>query len=201
MDSNKARDPNEPWIQLHSGKPFFFLDPGAEDIDIKDIAYGLSAEPRFAGQSKRSEDGYVYSVAQHCYLASYLIGAIISCESSDLAIKKFSLTMLLHDAAEGYIKDIPTPIKKVITGYKEIENRIIQTIFNKFGIEEYYPFPPMINQVDAIMLATERRDLMQVPDIPWGYSEQIKPADIKIVPMSPETSRKLFLRRFHELTV
>jgi len=56
------------WIQTYTGKPFWILEPHADDIDIVDIAHALSMLCRYNGHTKR-----FYSVAEHCYLLSFAV--------------------------------------------------------------------------------------------------------------------------------
>jgi len=56
------------WIQVHSGRQFWPLDPRAEEIDIGDIAHALSLVCRFTGHVKE-----FYSVAQHSVLVALTV--------------------------------------------------------------------------------------------------------------------------------
>lgn len=104
-------------IRTFSGIYFDILNPRPEMVFIEDIAHSLSMQPRFAGHTKR-----FLSVAEHC---------INCCNRSISAMK---LEALLHDAAEAYILDIPSPIKRAIPDIYEIENRIYLAISQRFGI-------------------------------------------------------------------
>jgi len=77
------------FIQTYSGKRIDFENPDPDQIDIVDIAHGLSNLCRFSGQSK-----YFYSVAQHSFYVS-------------LVCKENKLQALLHDATEAYMADVP----------------------------------------------------------------------------------------------
>jgi hypothetical protein len=90
-------------------------NPKPEQICIEDIALGLSRECRFGNQTK-----HPYYVAQHSVLVSSLVRPEIK------------LRALLHDASEAYIKDIPSPLKHSMISYYEIEERLMNVIFQKF---------------------------------------------------------------------
>jgi hypothetical protein len=113
------------------------LDP--DSICIEDIARGLSNTARFAGQL----DGFL-SVAQHsCLVASEVRLA-------------YKLTALLHDAAEAYIGDMPSSFKKLMPDFKNYENKIMQAIADKYGIE--YPLPMEVKSMDKKMLSIEWKE-------------------------------------------
>lgn len=185
---------NVDWIQTHSGKSFNFLNPSIYDISISDIAYGLSSESRFAGQSVRSRKGYVYNVATHSLWASLLGQRYYNLDP------KTCLCLLLHDSAEAYIKDIPSPIKKHLIGYDKLEFNLLSIIFETYGLSDCLPFSPIVKEIDARMLATEKRDVMGDCSVEWSPEyTKYQPTQFKVKPVSPEKSRKQFLRRFLNL--
>ena len=42
--------------------------------------------------------------------------------------------MFLHDTAEAYLSDIPTPVKKMLPEYLNIEDSILKAIYEYFDI-------------------------------------------------------------------
>jgi uncharacterized protein len=166
------------WIQTFSGKRFYPLDPRPEDVDIIDIAHALSMNCRFNGHVN-----HFYSVAQHCFIASFF------CPDH--------LWALMHDAAEAYLTDIPRPIKPSLTNYQEIEDTLLQTIAVRFGLP--WPVPESIKEIDNRMLVTERRDLMTLTDYDWGI--KAKPLPEVIIPLPITVVKQHFLHRFKELSI
>lgn len=170
------------WAQTFTGKQFWPLDPQTEDINIKDIAHGLSNQCRFNGHSKE-----FYSVAQHCILVSKIT-------KSDQ-----SLAALLHDASEAYIGDIVSPLKRFLPKeFKEIEVKIEEIINKKFNITNIDH--NHIKNADKIALVTEMRDVMGPPPKKWNEEGFFTPHSEKIIPLSPKEAEKEFLNRFYELT-
>jgi 5'-deoxynucleotidase YfbR-like HD superfamily hydrolase len=109
-----------------------------DDIDIIDIAYGLSNVGRFAGQVP------FYSVALH------------SIEVSKLVPDDLKLSALLHDATEAYIGDIVSPIKARLIEYVELEKYIMSIIIKKWQIN---PYDIIIKNADKICLENEKVSL------------------------------------------
>jgi uncharacterized protein len=173
----------EAFIRTYSGKRFFPLAPRVEDVDIQDIAQGLSNVCRFVGHTRE-----YFSVAQHC------------CQVSDLLLplgNEAAFSGLLHDSAEAYLQDIPSPLKKteVFAEYRIAEARLESVIRIRFGL------PPggwheKVKEADQIALATEMRDLMPGEDY---KNLSVKPVEHRIVPLRPSRAKQEFLRRFERL--
>lgn len=140
------------WIQTYTGQTYWPIDPRAEEVDIRDIAHALSLICRFNGHCMR-----FYSVAEHsvhCYRA---------------AVRDYpehATWALLHDAAEAYLCDLPRPVKRSITGYKDLELLNEQAIAVKFGLPTP-TVPPEVKLIDNRMLAIEAIELLSVPPIDW----------------------------------
>lgn len=169
------------WILTHSGKHFDYADPQPDQIDILDIAHGLSNEARYAGQTRA-----FYSVAQHSVIASQIVEP------------RFAREALLHDATEAYCKDIPRPLKELLPDYQAIELRVDAVIRDKYRLPECTSVP--VKRADLVMLATEKRDLMTPDDTPWPIIYGVPPLPRKIIAVNAARSLSQFLRRWVELT-
>lgn len=172
------------WILTSTGKHFDFADPQPEQIDIIDIANGLSKQCRFSGQCRE-----FYSVAQHSVLVSKLVVGPL----------ELALEGLLHDAAEAYCQDIPSPLKELLPDYNSVEKRVQKIINAKFGIEHHPQRSYPVFQADLQLLATERRDLMPDDDTPWPILHGIKPMRERIEALGPKEAFWEFLQRFNLL--
>lgn len=166
------------FIELYSGRAFYFMEPTEEDFDIEDIAHTLSLLCRFGGHCSS-----FYSVADH------------SIRCSEKAPHGRKLEALLHDAAEAYIVDMPRPIKYALQGYRDIEGVIDLVMRKKFGLPEKMSHE--VHLIDDKMLATERRDLMKKTTNVWTFLPS--PYDDKIIPRTSEQAQKDFLNKFQEL--
>lgn len=123
-------------IFTYTGKRVDFLSLRSEDISILDIAHSLSNLCRFAGHTRD-----YYSVAEHSVRVSFLLP------------DHLKLAGLLHDAAEAYLVDLPTPLKKLLPGYTNIESAVERTLFKHFGLP--LELPNEVKEADQQMLAQE----------------------------------------------
>lgn len=170
------------WILTSTGRRLDFSFPAAEQIDIIDIANGLSKCCRFSGQCRA-----FYSVAQHSVLVSELVA------------RPAALAALLHDAAEAYTGDFPSPLKDLIPDAQSVETEIMRAVHEHFGLWVSPADQQAIKHADLIMLATERRDLMPHDAEPWPCLDGVIPRLAKIEPWSHDTAWKLFIERFNFL--
>ena len=107
-----------------SGRRFDPLMMTPEDVVLEDIAHALSLLCRGGGQLK-----YFYSVGQHC------INCMKEAEARGWS-PRMQLACLLHDASEAYISDIIRPVKVHLSNYMEIEEHIMDKIWQRFGLDE-----------------------------------------------------------------
>lgn len=177
-------DSNEPWILSYTGKKINFTSPNVNDIDIVDIAHSLSMLCRFGGHTNR-----FYSVAEH------------SVHVSKLVPKSRRLEALLHDAAEAYLVDIPTPIKNYMPNYKRMEDHLLRVIYQKFGISTSGDYGP-IHYADRQMLLAEKEVLLYDPNKLWApfdvNSVEIPKVDFYFA--TPSKAESIFLDTFDYLT-
>lgn len=173
------------WGLTFTGRRFWLLSPEPRDIFIIDIAHNLSRMNRYNGGTTGE---FGYSVAQHSFLASYLVEP------------KYQLATLLHDASEAYIGDVISPLKKLLGGrYRAIENGIMDAVAARYGFVYDEETERAVKKADNIMLATEVRDI--VPGHILRYEPTEKPMYTKVVPIEPEMAKTMFLLRFAELAI
>lgn len=167
------------WMQTFLGRQFWPLDARAEEVHVIDIAHSLSQQCRFAGHCNE-----FYSVAEHSVRVS------LACDEED------ALWGLLHDAAEAYLVDLPTPVKRSMAAYTEIETRLQVVLSERFGLS--VAMPASVKRADAVLLATEARDLMAKPPADWFPMPP--PQQEKIRPMTSKQAKDAFLTRFFLLS-
>ncbi len=180
-----------------SGRRLDLLDPSPLDIEIEDIAHGLSRVARWNGQTAGD---WAFSVAQHCLLVEQLIGRL-----RPKAPGPWRLAALLHDAPEYVIGDLITPFKGAVgLDYKALEQRLLAAIHLRFGLPADPPetLKRLVRRADRAAAYLEATQLA-------GFSEAeatriirrprgIDPVPLKPVP--PAEAKALYLARFATLT-
>ena len=184
------------WQRMLSGRRLDLLDPSPFDVEIEDIAHGLSRVARWNGQTSGD---WAYSVAQHSVLVERVVGLL----DRDLP-QRWRLATLLHDAAEYVIGDMITPFKAVVgPNYKTIEADLMRAIHLRVGLPAELPAPvaKLIKRADRIaayleatqlagFAATEARGVFGAPRVG---------ADIRIEPMSTNEAKQRYIDRFRLL--
>ena len=170
-----------PTILLRSGNYFDLQDPSASRFEVTDIAHALSNICRFTGHTQ-----HFYSVAEHSVLCSYLVP------------HEDRMIALMHDAAEAFIGDVSSPLKKMLPDYKAIERRVEEHVFSTLGLP--YPFPPSVKKADRIMLRLEQSQLMRNEDR-WEGTEDGEglPDGQYLRCRTPAVAMSAFMARFYEL--
>ena len=120
------------WQKMLSGRRLDLLDPTPVDIEIEDIAHGLSFVARWNGQTLGD---FAYSVAEHSLLVEELYRRL-----NPKAPVKWQLAALLHDAPEYVIGDMISPVKNAVgPGYGELDQRLTAAIHIRFGLPATLP--------------------------------------------------------------
>lgn len=179
------------WIRTFSGGRFYPLDPREREIRAEDFAHALSNLCRFTGHVRE-----FYSVAQHCLGVSLWVEEEAHRQGLGLlAEERLALEGLLHDASEGYLNDVATPVKRqpALAGYRAAEERLQRVIARKYGLPEIET--PLVKRGDQVLLVTEARDLL-VGGLEGFGQYDVEPLRDRIDPMSPREAERAFLDRF-----
>jgi len=147
-----------------------------EDIDLVDVVRALSNQCRYGGQLER-----FYSVAQHSLLVCD--ECIREAHRRRLPWRdRFELAWwgLMHDAAEAYLVDLPTPVKSRMLAYEAAEAAALAAIAEKLGLR--WPMPDFVVEADHRVLASEMRCLRGDADLPYEPVPEIT----MIVPIAPD---------------
>tara|TARA_R110000851_G_scaffold316577_1_gene479765 strand:- start:861 stop:1226 length:366 start_codon:yes stop_codon:yes gene_type:complete len=71
--------------------------------------------------------------------------------------EELAFAALMHDAAESYVADLPTPLKAMCPSYREIEARVEAVIANKYQISSEWH--KQVKEIDLMMLKAEKDQL------------------------------------------
>jgi len=120
------------WQRMLSGRRLNLLDPSPIDIEIEDIAHGLSRVARWNGQTGGD---WAFSVAQHSLVVEEIFRRLrpgaepTACRAA-----------LLHDAPEYVVGDLITPFKNAVgLDYRALERRLLQAIHIRFALPARLP--------------------------------------------------------------
>jgi len=109
----------------------------------------------------------------------------------------------LHDSAEAYIGDIPSPVKHLFSGIKDIENNLLNMIYSKLT-NISVPLSEKrildIKTADLTLLYTELNSFMskkhKLPQLPKNF--KVIP-DFEFKFLEPKKALKLFVDKYFEL--
>lgn len=187
------------WQRMLSGRRLDLLDPSPLDVEIEDIAHGLSRVARWNGQTRGE---HAFSVAQHSLLVEAIAGAL----QADLAAPA-RLVVLLHDAPEYVIGDIISPFKAAVgDAYKSVEGRLQAAIHLRFGLPAS-PAAPLLklakraDRLAAFHEATRLAGFQREEALAFFGPVEPLPRAIEtfLEPWSVGEAQAVFLARFREL--
>lgn len=164
------------WMELQHGR--FYPDaPERSSYDINDIAHALSLICRYAGHGR-----FFLSVAQHCVEVEQAV------RPRSLRLRRWAL---LHDAAEAYVVDMPSPVKHLpqMKPYRDLEARVLASIAREFGLD--MPEPPEVKRADRRVGRAEA-ELLGLLRSDWpNYDMAPLPHELK--PLTPMEAEQQFL--------
>lgn len=124
-------------IECASGAVLDFARPEPALIRARDVARGIATRYRYAGHTP----GGLYTVAEHSIIVSFCVP------------EAHARRALVHDGAEGYGVDMPSPIKNLpeLDGYRALEDGVQRACLEAFGVD------PDDAAGNAIVLDADRR--------------------------------------------
>ena len=186
------------WQKMLSGRRLDLLDPTPGDIEIEDIAHGLSFVARWNGQTLGD---FAYSVAEHSLLVERLHARI-----APRAAAKWRLAALLHDAPEYVIGDMISPVKHAVgPDYDALERRIGAAVHIRFGLPAEIPatVKKQIKRADRISAWMEATEIagFSVPEADrfFGKPDPAIMRDFTITLRPPTETRVAYTARHHAL--
>lgn len=177
---------NWDYIGTYSGKPLHIYPLRKEDVRIEDIATSLSKIPRFNGQTKFEDK--IISVAEH---SIHVAARVIEQGGTDAD----AYAALLHDAAEAYMCDLPSPFKAGMPDYTRTIEDAQLVIYDALGATGYdYT---KIKKADYEVFVTEAKESMNGWEM-WGIENEYA-ADIDIKYLGYAEAKNAFLKWHHLL--
>jgi 5'-deoxynucleotidase YfbR-like HD superfamily hydrolase len=124
-------------INTNSGIAYDLNNFSKADVELDDICRALGGINRFVGHTKRP-----VSVASH----SLAVGAIVP--------EDIRLEGLMHDAAEAYMGDFPSPLKALLgKKFRFIEDNVEFVIADKYNLGRHHKH--IVKWADLVILALE----------------------------------------------
>lgn len=187
------------WQRMLSGRRLDLLNPSPVDIEIDDIAHGLSRVARWNGQTTGE---WAFSVAQHSVMVEAL------CVEINPGMNPAQrLQALLHDAPEYVIGDMISSVKAAIgVDYRDLENRLQAAIHIRFGLPAAMPvsLKKLIKKADLQAARIEATGIAGFTESEaqklWG-----KPPPVPLTgrfdptPVPPDIAKRQMIDRFNSL--
>ncbi len=177
------------WIEVRSGRKFFFERPDPSSILIEDIAGSLSTKCRYNGHVKR---GLWYSVAEHCVVMTRWAREHYGVAPAQRDLR----AVLMHDASEAYYPDVPRPVKHKMPDFQRMEHALDGHLASRFDI----PFPKAkwIKDLDTRILVDERAQVMNPSKHDWG-TDGLEPLGIELPCWEPMRAEDEFLLEYERV--
>lgn len=196
------------------GKQVDYIDPRSDQIDIDDIAVGLSRQYRGLGQDPST-------VAQHSIIAAY---CMFDVQKNVVPLPKAAcriapLCALFHDGHETYVGDMPRPFKVAFEALwgeafsktqdgetppfplRVLEAQLDAAIHRAFDL----PVPTgevknAVSYCDWLGISFEMRDILTpgryAAYAASGYSFPPPPENVEMFPLSPQEAHRNFHQAF-----
>jgi 5'-deoxynucleotidase YfbR-like HD superfamily hydrolase len=179
-----------------SGRRLDLLDPSPLDVEIEDIAHGLSRVARWNGQTSGD---WPFSVAEH----SLLVEELLPLYGEPTAAER--LAALLHDAPEYVIGDMISPFKAALgLDYRAFEDRLAAAVALRFGLpavlaEAVKARIKKADRASAYLEAVQLAGFAETEAARFFGRPRLQ-APIRLVPRPPDTVKAAFLARFAVLS-
>ena len=182
-------------IRVIGNRYFHMHSDDANEVSLDAIAGATSRLCRFTGHLIDGVE--VYSVAEHSVLVSHLLERM-GCPAGVI------YQGLLHDASEAYLADIAAPFKGEVTGYHDVEDRIMERIKDRFLLPDEFDY--RVDIADWYALFIEARQIVCTDErelSTWmGYDEYGEASQELQVPVQcwlPSMAKAQFLMRFAQV--
>lgn len=160
-------------VRTFSGVYFNLKKPVSTDVYVMDIAVSLSRECRFLNGTKN-----FYSVAEHSVMCALIA------EEKYPQYRRLPFLALMHDAHEYIWKDLATPLKDILPGYRDLQQR------TQIAINERYNM--FYGSADSKLIAAIDKEVLE-----WEWeNKMLKHTGL---PLPCDAARDYFLHHFKRL--
>ncbi|MDW3207404.1 MAG: HD family hydrolase [Alphaproteobacteria bacterium] len=188
------------WQRMLSGRRLDLLNPSPVDIEIEDIAHGLSRVARWNGQTTGD---WAFSVAQHSVMVEAL-----AVELNPKLTASQRLMALLHDASEYVVGDMISPFKAAIgIDYRALEDRLQTAIHIRFGLPSQTPpsLKKLIKKADLQAARIEATGIAGFSEKEarklWGKAPSVgSSGPFDPTPLRPDEAKSRMISRYRHLS-
>lgn len=192
-------DGTKHWVQTRSGRAVDLIDTKPDQIFADDLAVQLARIPRW-NAATIGHPNLIYPIASHSVLVMRLLP-----DGSPAALR---LAALLHDGAEAYTGDRPSPVKwacRALAGpgsvdpYKIISDHIQEAIHDAVGLPFDDAWHAAIKHADMLALALEDKAFMAPHPRPWielPDTTYCRFNPMMVTPFSASLEFKYYLRQY-----
>ncbi|MCW2240729.1 hypothetical protein [Azospirillum canadense] len=188
MDSHAAPpsctlEPADP-VTTVTGRRIARPVPAPDQWHIEDFAHGLATLNRYGGQTI-----VPWSVAQHSLLCLQALRLLHADATPTL-----QRAVLLHDAGETAIGEIPAPVKRVCSDLCRLDEAIDQSLSEAFDLP--WRCPPVIKEIDLLVRGTEGPVLFPKSDPAAWAARYGAPLPLSVVERPWRDVREEFLTAY-----
>lgn len=186
------------WQRMLSGRRLDLINPSAMDIEIEDIAHGLSRVARWNGQTLGD---HAFSVAQHSVIVERIAHRL-----EPQADRKWLLAALLHDASEYVVGDMISPFKNALgVDYRAFEDKLMQAVHVRFGLPaiitpQLKKFIKRADKISAYLEATQIAGFSHEESRKFFGPPPVQVQDWVIAPVPANEAKQMYVDRFSELS-
>lgn len=187
------------WTQTYKGGVYDYRSAAdSTKITVGTIAHSLAHMRRFLCHSR-----WNYSVAEHSVLVATIGEQLLTDPMQRIRARPY---LLLHDAHEAFVGDMPAPLKRYIKeeygfDFKELEHQADVRIRRDLGLPVSIPvwMKEIIGEADLYALKLEREAFM-ASNHEWTIDAIAIPSNIRI-PIQQPTPGSKFSRIFQNAIV
>ena len=146
------------WIQTLDGQAIHFIKENPPEVFTLDaVIQGIFGESRFCDQINIPG----WKVGHHCLCVGQWLRRKWPKEDM-LHLQGFA-----HDAQEFATRDISTPLKNAVPGFKVVEDKLQRELFDAWGID--YPLDDRVHLADGIFCRLEAESGFKIIVDNWTH--------------------------------